>query len=269
MAESARVLSDALNLFTNAIQAAAATDVTNRSSVNVATSTVLQGEAHASGRTLTLLQHPQEMCECTAWNISITVSIACLCKHRWLKVLNPLCGMVMLSHTGVYTYSTSKHDWIWKWSFLLYSDAKHVLPSYLKRKGAVGGKNCKRKKTISTWDRDIIWLPKQTKNGEVMSVIPYPRSQSRADLGACGLIGKIHLTSEMSVEEVEHEVWSVFRRPMKTNENFHFVYLQPTGGGNRSRTPQQVAKLSNAKGAIFIMAMDDLDLPDILSNFVC
>ena len=65
---------------------------------------------------------------------------------------------------------------------------------------------------------------------------------------------------------------------MKGKENFRFVYLQPTGGGNRSLTipvvsssyqwtPPQVAKLSNAKGAIYIMALDDLDLPDLDDSF--
>ena len=93
-----------------------------------------------------------------------------------------------------------------------YSNAKHVLPSYLKRKSTIGCKDSKKRKTkaVTTWDRDILCLPKQTKNGEVVSVVPYPRSRYRADLGAWGLIGKIHLTSEMSVEDVEKEVRSVF-----------------------------------------------------------
>lgn len=107
-----------------------------------------------------------------------------------------------------------------------------------------------------------------------MSVVPYPRSHYRSELGACGLIGKIHITSDMSVQEVEQEVRSVFTRPMKGSGTFQFMYLQPTGGGNRSLTipsvsssyewtPQQVAKLANARGAIYIMALEDMDLPDM------
>ncbi len=74
----------------------------------------------------------------------------------------------------------------------------------------------------------------------------------------------------MTVEDVQTEVRSVFKEPMKGSESFQFIYLQPTGGGNRSLTvpvlstsyewtPQQVAKLSNAKGSIYIMAIDNFD----------
>ncbi len=111
---------------------------------------------------------------------------------------------------------------------------------------------------MSSWDRDIVCLPKQTKGGEILNVIPYPRNRYRAEPGAGGLIGKVHITSEMTVEDVQKEVRSVFKEPMK------FIYLQPTGGGNRSLTvpvlstsyewtPQQVAKLSNAKGSWQLM----------------
>ncbi len=151
-------------------------------------------------------------------------------------------------------------------------NAKHLLPSYLKRKGTIGVNSSKRKKAkaVSSWDRDIVCLPKQTKNGEILNVIPYPRNRYRAELGAGGLIGKVHITSEMTVEDVQTEVRSVFKEPMKGSESFQFIYLQPTGGGNRSLTvpvlstsyewtPQQVAKLSNAKGSIYIMAIDNFD----------
>ena len=82
-----------------------------------------------------------------------------------------------------------------------------MLPSYLKRK-SVGGKNPKNKraKSITAWDRDIICLPKQSKNGEILSVIPYPRSHYRSEFGECGLIGKVHITSNMSVEKVKQEI---------------------------------------------------------------
>ena len=66
----------------------------------------------------------------------------------------------------------------------------------------------------------------------------------------------------------------MFTRPMKGSETFPFIYLQPTGGGNRSLTipsvsssyewtPQQFAKLANARGTIYIMALQDIYLPDV------
>ncbi len=54
----------------------------------------------------------------------------------------------------------------------------HLLPSYLKRKGTIGVNSSKRKKAkaVSSWDSDIVCLPKQTKNGEILNAIPYPRN---------------------------------------------------------------------------------------------
>lgn len=152
--------------------------------------------------------------------------------------------------------------------------AARILPSFLKRKNS--GKNTPpSKKTKTTaWDRDIICLPKVTKNGEVSKVIPFPRKKYRAQLAAWGLIGKLHLTSDMSVEDVEREVRSVFKEPMNDNSSFPFTYLSSTGGGNKSLTipvtsstyqwtSHQVAKLSNTRGSIYIMALSDLSLPSL------
>ena len=61
-------------------------------------------------------------------------------------------------------------------------------------------------KTVSSWDRDIICLPKEPKHE---NCVPYPRGKVRPKLGGDGLIGKVHLTSEMSVEEVGKEIRSV------------------------------------------------------------
>ena len=67
----------------------------------------------------------------------------------------------------------------------------------------------------------------------------------------------------MSVEEVKQEVRTVFIRPMKGSETFPFIYLQPTGRGNRSLTIPSVSssyewtsqQVANARGAIYIMAL--------------
>ena len=95
------------------------------------------------------------------------------------------------------------------------SRPSHILPSYLKRKcsaGANDSKDVKKPKTIATWDRDIICLPKKSLRED--NSIPYPRGKLRARLGKHGLVGKVHLTSDMTVEEVGNEIRSVFEFAM-------------------------------------------------------
>ena len=101
------------------------------------------------------------------------------------------------------------------------------------------------------------------------NAIPYPHGKNRSKLGQLGLIGKIRLTSAMTVQEVEEEVRSVFKKPMGERSEFPFSFLQPTGGKSKvltipslstsfSWTAQQVAKLGTAKQAVYIIAGDDL-----------
>ena len=107
---------------------------------------------------------------------------------------------------------------------------------------------------MTTWDRDIICLSKEYKKGE--NFIPYPRGKYRARLGRLGLVGKVHLTSAMTVDEVMMDIRSVFECAMGGNHSFSFMYLQATGGGSRSLsipsvsasfqwTANEVAKLGN------------------------
>lgn len=121
---------------------------------------------------------------------------------------------------------------------------------------------------------------KKDKKGEVVSIVPYPRKNFRAELGANGLIGKLHLTSDMSVNDVASEIRSVFQKPMDGNESFNFTFLQPTGGGNNTLTvpsvsstyewtAQQVSKLATSRGCIYIMALDDLKFQDVDSEVCC
>ena len=147
-----------------------------------------------------------------------------------------------------------------------------ILPSYLRRRAAAsGGTRNKKPKTVTTWDRDIVCLPKYHKKGE--NFIPYPRGKYRARLGRLGLVGKVHLTSAMTVDEVRMEIRSVFERAMGDNPSFPFTYLQATGGGSRSLsipsvsvsfqwTAHQVAKLGNQRNTIYILAGEELNLPD-------
>jgi len=77
----------------------------------------------------------------------------------------------------------------------------------------------------------------------------------------------------MSEEEVKAEIRSVFCKPMQGKNDFIFLYLQPTGAGSRSLSvpsvsvsfswsAQQVVKLAVNKQTIYILAEDDLQLPN-------
>ena len=90
-------------------------------------------------------------------------------------------------------------------------------------------------------------------------------------VGAGGLIGKVRLLSSRTVQELEDEVRSVFKKPMGGKEDFPFIFLQPTGAGSRtltvpsvsasfSWTAQQVAKLGTTTQAVYIMAKDKLEV---------
>ena len=147
----------------------------------------------------------------------------------------------------------------------------------MKRKvsGSAGGKSKKSKNSITTWDRDIICLPRTSKKED--NYIPYPRGKFRARLGRDGLVGKVHLTSNMTVEEVGKEIRSAFEFAMGGDYSFPFKYLQATGGGVRGLTipsvsasfkwtVQQVAKLGNQRHTIYILAEDDLKLRGEMVN---
>lgn len=99
----------------------------------------------------------------------------------------------------------------------------------------------------------------------------YPRGRYRAELARAGLVGKLHLTSAMSEEEVTAEICTVFKDQMNNNAQFPFSYLQSTGGGSKSLTipsqsasfkwtPEQVARLSGQSGIIYILAQAELNI---------
>ena len=143
------------------------------------------------------------------------------------------------------------------------------MPSHLKRRRSENNAAVKKAK-ITIWDRDIICLPSSCANG---NHICFPRGKYRAILGRVGLLGKVRLQSDMTASEVLDEIRSVFVVQMGGRRDFPFEYLQRTGCGSYSLmipnvsslfdwTPQQVAKLSNAKGSIFILARDKLTVDD-------
>lgn len=117
--------------------------------------------------------------------------------------------------------------------------------------------------STQVWDRDIVCLPWSI---ELSLQFSYPRGKYRTKLAEKGLIGKIRLTSTMSVEDVENEVRYVFYGPMGGRDDFCFDFLQPTGVGTKTLTvpsvsssfrwtAQQVAKLGSNKQSIYIVAV--------------
>ena len=131
-------------------------------------------------------------------------------------------------------------------------------------------------KVIKQWDWDVTYLPPRKSDG----VISFPRGKYCTGLANCGLIGKLHMTSEMDKEDVAREIRSIFKEPMKGKADFHFQYLQATGGGTKSLTvptqsasfkwtPLQVSRLSGQSGTVYILAQDELDLKDINDEVQC
>ena len=138
--------------------------------------------------------------------------------------------------------------------------AMHILPSFIKR--SQPGHQIKKRKTIQSWDRDIVCLPQSRMNHSAgTSSFSYPRGRYRALLGKMGLIGKIHLSSDMSENDVKQEIRTVFQGPMGNDLNFPFTFLQGAGEGTKTLvipsvspnyhwTAQQVARLGGQKGYI-------------------
>ena len=159
------------------------------------------------------------------------------------------------------------HAWIYRDR----GRASAILSSFLKRKGEERSSNKKKPKAVKTWDRDVVCLPMSFmgKNKH----IPFPRGKCRANLARDGLVGKVHISPDMSEMEVLSEVQSVFKTAMENDPNFPFTFLQPTGEGSRSLaippvldtfqwTAQQVARLGGSRGCIYILAESDLNRPE-------
>ena len=107
------------------------------------------------------------------------------------------------------------------------------MPSYLRRRrgdAVDSNKKNKKAKVIKQWDRDVLCLHPRKSNG----VISFPRGKYRTYLANCGLIGKLHMTSDMDEEDLAREIRSIFKGPMKGKADFRFHYLQATGGGTKS-----------------------------------
>ncbi len=124
---------------------------------------------------------------------------------------------------------------------------------------------------MQSWDKDIVCLPQSRRSSSCSTSggFTYPRGQYRADLGRMGLIGKIHLSSDMDEEAVKLEIYSVFKDAMSHDKDFPFAFLQAAGEGSKCLmipsqsdnyrwTGQQVSRLAGQRGTIYILALADM-----------
>ena len=120
---------------------------------------------------------------------------------------------------------------------------------------------------VVTWDRTIVCLPscypQYCRSGGGIAI---PRKK-RSILAANGLIGKIHLESDGSEDELFTEIRSVFSDPMDGDARFPLKSLLLTGSGTKSLTipslsssykltPKEVT--GRADSFIYILAEKDL-----------
>ena len=142
-----------------------------------------------------------------------------------------------------------------------------ILPSaFGKRFIQKGGTKAKKAKIFS-YDRDIICLPNYMRKGDGIQI---PRNKkTREFLGRNGLIGKIHLESSMTEEEIFLEICSVFQNAMGGSKTFAFdEVLQHAGGSSKMLTVPALSSSfkwtascvasKSPKTPIYILAIDDV-----------
>ncbi len=125
-----------------------------------------------------------------------------------------------------------------------------------------------KKVKIFTYDRDIICLPNYMKKGDSEGIIISRNQKARDFLGRNSLIGKIHLESSMTEEEIFSEIRSVFQNAMKGSKTFSFEILQHAGGSSKILTVPALSSSfkwtascvasKSPKTPIYILAIDDV-----------
>ena len=100
----------------------------------------------------------------------------------------------------------------------------NILLSFLKRRGSEihAGRSSRLAKTVQFFDCDIVCLPQEY--GTATPIL-FPRGRNRAQLGEMDLIGKKRISSVMTVQEVENEVRSTFKKAMGDRNDFPFTFL--------------------------------------------
>ena len=119
--------------------------------------------------------------------------------------------------------------------------------------------NLLRRRNLSNVGIKILFVYQRTLEAQVSQS---QRGSRRTGLGECGVIGKVHLTSDMTEDESKSEIISVFSRPVKFDSTFPFMFLQSTGSVTKTLTSpavsvyfqwgaQQVVSLAG-EGALYI-----------------
>ena len=144
------------------------------------------------------------------------------------------------------------------------------LPSVLgrRRRNRSSASSKTKNAKIVSWDRNIVCLPLCYSKycSTPSSGIAIPRKKKHI-LAAQGLLGKVHLESDWSENDVFSEIRSVFSKPMGNDAMFPFDILQLTGSGTKSLvipalsssfkwTPKEVA--GRADSTIYIMCKKKL-----------
>ena len=142
-----------------------------------------------------------------------------------------------------------------------------TLPSFLAKRKTPKAKSVPTR--VYTYDREIMCIPNSFVNAK--GLITIPRKQFIRDFLVINkLIGNVRLRSDMTEEELMHEIRSLFSIPMKGDKKFQFKILKTCGGGSRSLSVRQTSASykwtastlagKNAKCPIYILAEDDLAL---------
>ena len=91
----------------------------------------------------------------------------------------------------------------------------------------------KKAPRVISYDKDVICLLRCYAE-KCASGIPIPRGKARAKLCKMGLVGKLHLNSDMEESEILAETRSVFHDAMDGDGEFPFSFLQIAGGGTKT-----------------------------------
>ena len=187
---------------------------------------------------------------------------------KTLYQIQDLCvkGMIDFDNTLFFLENDIKHSHACVCNIQLIMSFCRMLPSaFGKRFIQKEGTKAKKAKIFSC-DRDIICLPNYMRKGESIQI---PRNQkTREFLGRNGLIGKIHLESSMTEEEIFLEIRSVFQNAMGSSKTFAFEILQHAGGSSKMLTVPALSlsfkwtascvASKSPKTPIYILAIDDV-----------